>query len=191
MPRRAAAADSDDDGRSCHHCGVTHSRPWRLDLRGTGKPSCNACRGYQESHGGELPPPEALAKRQRLREQRQREAEQGLQQGELRCEHCGTDRSPDGWMLNPAPGSSGRLCQPCTSYWRVYARLPPEETLQKRRQRQAERQQGGPTCGWCGSDHTSGVWLWGADGRRLCNACHRHREVFRLGAAAENLTLCY
>lgn len=178
MPRRAAAgSDDDDDGRSCHHCGVTHSRPWRLDLRGSGRHSCNACRGYQETHGGELPPPEALAKRARLREQREREAAAGLQQGDLWCQHCDADESPAGWRLNPVPGGSGRLCSRCAKYWDIYERLPPEDTLQKRRQRQEERRQGGPSCGWCGSDHSSGVWQWGDDGRRLCHACKDRKSV--------------
>lgn len=101
--------------RRCTHCGTDHSKPWRLNLL-TGERLCNACRSWQESHGGELPPPEHVHKRQRLQRQRQLEQEAGIQHKS--CSHCGSESSPDGWLVHPEPNQDGRVCGRCGMYYR-------------------------------------------------------------------------
>lgn len=109
--RQAVREQEEVEGeRRCTHCGTDHSKPWRLDLL-TGERLCSNCRTWQEKHGGELPPPAHLQKRQRLLRQRQLEKEAGVTR--LSCCHCGVESSPDGWLVHPT--QDGRICGRCSS----------------------------------------------------------------------------
>lgn len=118
--------------------------------------------------------------RRQGRQQRQPQRQQSGQRrrrgdAEQRCSHCEAGSDISGTWRR-MPGTLQRICTPCWAYQKAGGRqLPPVEwvvkSLERRRQKQLEAQQGERRCGHCGAGGPSGWARHKATQLLLCTSC--------------------
>ena len=127
----------------------------------------------EEEELEEDPRRQGRQKRQPRRQQSGQRRRRG--EAEQRCSHCGAGSDISGTWRR-MPGTLQRICTPCWAYQTAGGRqLPPVEwvvkSLQRRRQKQLEAQQGERRCGHCGAGGPSDWARHKATQLLLCTSC--------------------